>query len=155
MVNDEFFAWTRLIALELIEYDRERGPKAELRLLEDEKAELSLKLHKIDMFFWKVFAFVFFSGECTALGLCVISCFLTITFAIVRRPLFADACVSNWLCCLSRKLAAMNSLYIYAQDPGSVTWRDSVWFWPHLCQEGEKEDIFEPPPNNVEASYTY
>ena len=51
MVNDEFFAWTRLIALELIEYDRERGPKAELRLLEDEKAELSLKLHKIDMFF--------------------------------------------------------------------------------------------------------
>jgi len=61
MVNDEFFAWTRLIALELIEYDRERGPKAELRLLEDEKAELSLKL------------------------------------------------------------AAMNSLYIYAQDPGSAT----------------------------------
>jgi len=51
MVNDEFFAWTRLIALELIEYDRERGPKAELRLLEDEKAELSLKLHKINMFF--------------------------------------------------------------------------------------------------------
>lgn len=110
---------------------------------------------KLTCFFERCLLLFFFSGECTALGLCVISCFLTITFAIVRRPLFADACVSNWLCCLSRKLAAMNSLYIYAQDPGSVTWRDSVWFWPHLCQEGEKEDIFEPPPNNVEASYTY
>ena len=75
MVNDEFFAWTRLIALELIEYDRDRGPKAELRLLEDEKAELSLKLHKIEMFLARCFFL-----ENTLLWVFLCRCFQTITF---------------------------------------------------------------------------